>query len=178
MCVSSNTLDQVLEQNVGKARACKRKPFPTRVRVTDRRAQGNDLGYIMLPAHYGLLLLSRLKQCVMQNSSTLLCATSSELFWCSGLSFFNFLLSVAFAVTELQLAVHPPPLSLYCSEIAWFSLMLVPQVTYTFLLYAPSSLAIGQICGILAYLLYPAAGQAASAPLPSYFNMFAHLFLQ
>ncbi len=140
---------------------------------TNRRAQGNDLGYIMLPAHYGLLLLSRLKPFVMQNNNTLLCATSSELFWCSGLSFFNFLVSVAFAVTELQLAVQPPVSQSVRSSIV-LSLMLIPQVTYTFLLYAPSSLAIGQICGILAYLLYPAAGQAASALLPSHFHIFPH----
>jgi hypothetical protein len=76
------------------------------------------------------------------------------------LSFFNFLLSVAFAVTELQLAVPAPYFRLNQARSLH---VLFLQLTYTFLLYAPSALGFGQICGILAYLLYPAAGQAASA---------------
>lgn len=80
---------------------------------------------------------------------------------CSGLSFINFLVSVAFAITENKLAVLPPPPLLPSPP----PLMPVAQVTYTFLLYTPSALGVGQLCGVLAYLLYPGAGQAASARL-------------
>jgi hypothetical protein len=65
--------------------------------------------------------------------------------------------SIAFAVTELKLAVLLP---IPITHVA--ALIFVRQVTYTFLLYTPSALGVGQICGVCAYLLYPGAGRAAS----------------
>jgi hypothetical protein len=53
----------------------------------------------------------------------------------------------------------PPPV---CRAIG---IDCAPQNTYTFLLYTPSALDFGQNCGVVAYLLYPGAGKAASAQL-------------
>jgi hypothetical protein len=58
----------------------------------------------LLPAHHGIVLLFRF---LHPQLARWLFLWFTHI-WCSGLSFINFLVSIAFAITEFQLAVLSP----------------------------------------------------------------------